>query len=362
MHASTRSGHGRLFAASRACLSVLSRCISGLRFSPAQNNLIAIFLALSGTATAGTINYCVYDPSGAQGDYFAMAKDYQLAAKRWGVNLSLLPYNSETLAVEDFKAGQCDMIGMTGLRMRLFNQFAGTIDAPGAIEDYAEDRVVMGLLASPKLAPYLVAGDYEVVGAYPLGSGYDYVNDRKLNKMASFAGKRIAVMGWDETEAIMVEQFGAQPVLSDITNFGTRFNNGQVDVLIAPIQLYKPFELYKGLGDKGGIIHRAILQISMQQLVRRSKFPPSFAQQSRDYVASTVDHALGVIRNAENEVDPRHWLYMNTAERNDLYKTLRGSRAYLERRGFYDKRMLNILKRVRCKSMVGDAECSEGDE
>jgi hypothetical protein len=316
---------------------------------------------MAGNAQAA-INYCVYDPLGAQGDYFAMAKDYQLAARRWNVSLNLKPYNSETIAVEDFKAGQCDMVNMTGLRTRLFNQFTGTIDAPGAVEDYPEMRSVMGLMASPKLANYMVSGQYEVTGIMPLGAAYTFVNDRHMNTIAQFAGKKIAVMGWDKTESIIAEQFGAQPVLSDITDMGGKFNNGVVDVLIAPTILYKPFELYKGLGDKGGIIRRAVLQVSMQILVRRDKFPAGFGQQSREYYASIADHAFGVIRNSENEVESRHWMYMNRAERNTYYATVRAARVRLSKEGFYDKRMLNLLKRVRCKTYPDDSECSMGDE
>jgi len=170
------------------------------------------------------------------------------------------------------------------------------------------------------------------------------------------------VMKWDKTESIMAEQFGAQAIPVDINDMGTSFNNGAVDVLIAPVLLYKPFELYKGLGDNGGIIRRAVLQISMQLIIRRDRFPAGFGQQSREYMATTVDHALGVIRNTENEVDARHWIYMNTRERDDYYRTVRVARARLEKEGFYDRHMLGILKRVRCVSVPDDGECAGGDE
>ena len=319
-------------------------------------------LFINHAALANPVNYCVYDPLGTQGDSYALARDYQLAAKRWGVDLQLKAYNSETVAVEDFKVGQCDMVNMTGLRARLFNQFSGTIDAPGAVESYIEMRHVMSLIASPKLANYLVEGQFEVAGVIPLGAGYAFVNNRNINTIGQIAGKKIAVMKWDKTESIMAEQFGAQAIPVDINDMGTSFNNGAVDVLIAPVLLYKPFELYKGLGDNGGIIRRAVLQISMQLIIRRDRFPAGFGQQSREYMATTVDHALGVIRNTENEVDARHWIYMNTRERDDYYRTVRVARARLEKEGFYDRHMLGILKRVRCVSVPDDGECAGGDE
>jgi len=327
-----------------------------------QTLLLAVATVVGGAASADPVNYCVFDPLGAQGDYYAMASDFQLAAKRWNVNLNLKSYNSETVAVEDFKAGQCDMINVTGLRARLFNQFTGTIDAPGAVEDYPEMRNVISLMASPKLANYMVNGQYEIAGVMPLGAAYAFVNDNHMNTIAKFAGKKIAVMGWDKTESIMAEQFGAQPVLSDITDMGGKFNNGAVDVIIAPAVLYKPFELYKGLGEHGGIIRRAVLQLTMQIIIRRDHFPANFGQLSREYSAGVADHAFGVIRNDENEVESKHWMYMSRAERNEYYATVRTARVRLSKEGFYDKRMLNLLKRVRCKTYPEDSECAEGDE
>jgi len=48
-------------------------------------------LLLLGLATAARAQvFCVYDPLGTQGDFYNMARDYQLAAKRWG----LAPANS----------------------------------------------------------------------------------------------------------------------------------------------------------------------------------------------------------------------------------------------------------------------------
>lgn len=316
---------------------------------------------LASAARAEPINYCVFDPLGAQGTYYSMATDYQIAAKRWGVELVLHPYTQEGAAVADFQAGRCDLVGVTGLRARLFNRFSGTIDAPGAVYDYAQVRNVMALMASPKLGPAMISGATEVVGVYPMGGAYTFTDDRTLTRVSQYAGKKIAVLGWDQTESIIVEQFKAEPVASDIDDMGKRFNAHTVNVMFAPAILYKPYELYRGLGDKGGIIRAAALQVSMQLIARREHFPAGFGQQSRSYVFRTVDQALGLARNAENEVEPRHWMYMSAAERRDYYDTVRHARTRLAAEGFYDSRMLAILKRVRCGSAGDNSDCS-GDE
>jgi hypothetical protein len=322
--------------------------------------LALLSLAISGTASAQ--RFCVFDPMGTSGDYYAIIKDYQLIARRWGLSIELRAYSDESIAVEDFKAGQCDMMNMTGFRARQFNQFTGTIDSPGAIENYAELRDVLNLMATPKVDKFMTSGQYEVVGMVPLGAGYPFVRDRAINSLAKAAGKKVAVMEWDKVQAILVQEVGAQPINSDITNYGGKFNNGQVDVIIAPIILYKPFELYRGIGTKGGIIRRPLVQLTMQILARKDKFPPEFGRESREYVATQVDHAFGVIRNLENGVEQRQWMYVPTAERVEYNHIMRDARMHLTAQGFFDKRMLGILKRIRCKSNPEDAECSQPDE
>lgn len=324
--------------------------------------LLLLICCICRPALAVQLHYCVFDPLGTSGDYFSMAKDYQLEAKRWGVDLVLDSYTNDSLAAEDFKAGQCDITNMIGLRARLFNEFTGTLDAPGAIENYSQMRTMLTLMASPKLAKMMVSGPFEVAGILPLGATYNFVNDRQMNTIPRFVNKKIAVMAWDKVESIMVEQFGAIPVGCDTTNFAGKFNNGTVDIAIAPIIVYKPFELYKGLGTKGGIIRRPVGQLSMQLMIRHDKFPAEFGMRSREYVAQQQDHAFGVVRNMENEVEQHYWLYMSTTEHNEFYRIVRDGRAYLAKNGFYDKRMLNIMKRVRCGENPSDAECSTGEE
>jgi hypothetical protein len=323
---------------------------------------ICLLFLIAASQIAAAQNFCVFDPEGAQGEGMSAMKDAQLVMKRWGVNAQFKVYTDETVAVEDFKAGQCDGINMTGLRARQFNQFTGTIDSPGTIEDYVEMRDVIALMASPKLAKLMVSGPYEVVGVIPLGGGYPFVRDRSINTLAKAAGKKIAVMDWDKTQAMLVEQIGAQPVMSDLTNYGGKFNNGQVDIIIAPAILYKPFELYRGIGTQGGIVRRAVIQLTTQLLIRQDKFPPDFGQRCREYVASQADHAFGFIRNQENQIDARQWMYATTAQRNEYIKLMHAARLHLVSAGFYDKRMLSILKRVRCKHNPDDAECSLTDE
>ena len=133
---------------------------------------------------------CVFDLVGKSGDVFALMKDYQLAAKSWGSDIELKVGQNEAVIAEDFKAGKCDGISVTGMRGRQFNSFTGSLDAIGAIPDLKLAVKVMQGLASPTFAKHMVNGKYEVVGVIPVGDAYLMVNDRSINTVAKAAGKK----------------------------------------------------------------------------------------------------------------------------------------------------------------------------
>ncbi|MBC7751833.1 MAG: hypothetical protein H7Z73_08965 [Candidatus Saccharibacteria bacterium] len=75
------------------------------------------------TAVSHAQTFCIFDPSGTQGDSFSMMKDYSLSAKEWGAELTLKAYTDEVLVAKDFKSGKCDATAITAIRGRQFNNF-----------------------------------------------------------------------------------------------------------------------------------------------------------------------------------------------------------------------------------------------
>jgi hypothetical protein len=319
-------------------------------------------LALISPAAFAEQIVCVWDPLGAAGPAFSTMKDYVLASKSWGANITLRSYTNEGIAADDFKAGQCDAALITGLRARAFIKFTGSVDSVGGIPSYTELRDVIELLANPKLVPLMKNGDYEFAGAVPLGAAYTFVRDRSINTLAKAAGKKVAVFDWDKSQAEMVKIVGAQPVSSDITNFAGKFNNGQVDIVFAPIFAYSALELYKGLGTKGGIARFPVVQLTLQLLIRQEKFPAGFGQKSREYIAGQVPRYFGLIRNMERDVDVKHWMYIRLADRENYENIMHELRVHITKAGYYDPRMMTMLKRVRCKREPDMAECALKDE
>lgn len=305
---------------------------------------------------------CVFDLLGTSGDVYAEMRDYALAARNWGADITLKSYSDERVAAEDFKAGQCDGVAVTGMRGRQFNSFTGSIDSIGALPSYSLARSVMQLIARPQLAPDMVQGAYEVAGVTPMGAAYLFVNTRELNSLTKASGKKVAVLSYDKAQAILVQRAGAQPVMADITTFGGLFNNGQVDVIGAPAMAFKPLELYKGLGSKGAIVKFPVLQVTGNLIIHKNKFPAGFGQKSREWVASRIPRALSTIERMEKEIPAKYWMEISANDQVGYIKLMREARIQLTKEGIYHPKMMALIKKVRCVQMPSSFECELKDE
>ena len=324
--------------------------------------LLATGIATVSVAAQAKQTMCVFDIVGKSGDVYALMKDYQLAAKSWGADVELKVGTNEAVIAEDFKAGKCDGISVTGMRGRQFNQFTGSLDAIGAITDLKLAVKVMQGLASPTFAKAMVNGKYEVVGVIPIGDAYLLVNDRNINTVAKAAGKKIAVLDYDEAQKIMASQVGAQAVSSDITNFGAKFNNGQVDIIGAPAAAFKPLELHKGLGTKGAIVNYPILQVTGNLIIHPDKFPAGFGQKSREWVKAQLPRAFGILGKMKADIPQKYWMEVPAADKPGYQKLMREARINLTAKGIYDKRMMKLLWQFRCREDAKNFECALQDE
>ena len=272
---------------------------------------------------------CVFDLVGKNGDVFALMKDYQLAAKQWGADIELKVGQNEAVIAEDFKAGKCDAVSITGMRGRQFNNFTGSLDAIGAIPNLKLAVQVMQGLASPTFAKHMKKGNYEVAGVVPVGDAYLMVRDRSINTVAKAAGKKIAVLDYDQAQKIMVQQIGAQAVNSDVTNFGSKFNNGQVDIIGAPAAVFRPLELHKGLGTKGAIVNYPILQVTGNVIIRADKFPAGYGQKSRDWIKTQLPRANQILGKMKADIPAKYWMNVPAGDQPGYQKLMRESRIAL---------------------------------
>lgn len=332
-------------------------------------HLKVLTLAVAGAVAANTAqadlvtrSFCIFDPVGANGPLFNVMKSVKPAGLQWGVNVDLRAYTDEKIASEDFRAGQCDAVLLTGTRAREYNKFTGTLEAMGAIPSEEEMKMVLDTLNQPKAASLMKSGNYEVAGILPAGAIYLFLRDRSIDSVEKLQGKKIATLDYDNASLTMVRRVGASVVGSSTANFAGKFNNGSVDIAYAPAVAYSPLELYKGLEPNGGIFRYKLAQMNFQIIIHSDKFPEGFGQKTRDYAASRYQEAYEIIKTAEAEINPKYWIDPRPQDVAGYDKLLREVRLALRDEGTYDAKALTLMRQVRCKKNPSNAECAEALE
>ncbi|MDX1756496.1 MAG: putative solute-binding protein [Marinobacter sp.] len=332
-----------------------------------RKSLAAMTLSLAAPiAAAEPIKMCVFDVIGANGDVFNMVKDYALEMKSHGVDFELRPYTDEGVAVGDFNSGQCDAVAATDLRTRPFNRFTGSISAVGAIPTYDDLRTLLATLAQPKAAPLMKENGYEVLGIVPAGAGYLFVNDRSIDTAGELAGKRMATLDYQKDAIHMVNYVKATVVPSDITNFAGKFNNGSVDTAYAPAFAYEALELYKGIGDTGGIVDYPLAQLTVQIIAKDDVLDDETAQKSREVAWGMYGQAMDLVNRLEDAIPEEKWIRISESDIQGYQEMFRENRIQL-RDGtggaskVYHPKMMSLLSNIRCASNPGASECTAGN-
>ncbi len=323
---------------------------------------LAPTLALAAPTAQANKTMCVFDPSGAHGDIFKFAKSYQAAALEWGVRFDLKAQTNETVAKSDFLAKQCDAVLLTSLRARSFVKSTGTIEAIGAVPDYASLKKLVRALASPKAVKLVTQGAYETIGVLPGGAVYLLLRDRKANTMAKLSGKRIATLIHDNPSRVMVDVVGASMVPAEVGTFAGIFNNGRADACYAPATAIKPLELLKGMSHGGGIVRFPLAQLTFQIITRTADMPAGFGIKSRSWVASQFNEGVKMAKKAEAAIPAKYWVSIEPAAKPAYEEKFRQVRVRLRKKGEYDGRVLRLMKRIRCRADKTRAECADNLE
>lgn len=301
---------------------------------------------------------CIWDIGGRSGPVYNAAMEQRALALEYGVDLKMEPYTSETVMVEEFKAGRCDAALMSGLRARQFNLYSGSVDAIGAMPDEPHMQTLLHVLAHPKQAGHMVQGEYVVMGIFPAGAAHIFVNDREISSLAKAAGRRVAVLDYDQTQAEMVAAIGATPVSTDIVSAPNKFNNGQIDILPAPLIAYELLELYKGMSPNGGIVDYPLTHLTMQLIGRLDKFPNAMAQLIRE---ASFEAYPQIIQRLEQETQrvPEKWMiHIPDADKQEYEVMMHDARQALRERNYYSAEMLSLQRKIRCKFDPSRHECS----
>lgn len=324
--------------------------------------LLAMSLACVIPVTSYAQKVCVFDPAGTQGDQYSLMKDYALAAKRWGADITLKAYVNDQKATDDFVDGKCDGLLSIGYRVRQFNKFTGSIDSFGQVPSNNMAKKLIGLMANPKLAPEMVDRNMEIAGVSALGMLYPMTNDRSINTMLKMMGKRFGILDFDITEKTTVEKLGGIPIMTNLAGIGSMFNEGKLDLVFLPAYAYQALGISKGMGANGAIAKYPVAYLTMQIVVRRDKFPENYGQRSRTWFAEQQDRIFKNNQRLEDSIDPRLWENLPDLDKKGYDRILRQVRVDFVQKGVYSKHMASIAKKMRCIDDSNNAECSLNDE
>jgi hypothetical protein len=321
-------------------------------------SFILAAVSVSASAALETKKFCMYDPVGKNGPAMAFFADLKAKGMGWGLDIELNAYTDEKVASNDFKAGICDAVFITAILSRPFVPFGGTLDALGGIIDEDGLARVLKTLTNPKLAPFLSNGNYEVVASLPVGSVYLFVNDRNIDTVADFSGKKVSVLNEDPQSHKFADLAGASPVGTSLATFSGQFNNGNIDILPMVALGYDVFELYHGLGENGGIIREKLLYGMMQMISHKDRFPAEFGQQMREYVVARLPDINKMVKDAEDAIPAKYWIESDQETKDSLEKFRTDIRRQLKDEGVFDPKALSLLWKIRCSVDPARSECS----
>jgi len=301
---------------------------------------------------------CTWDPVGKNGPVMTFYSDLIPKAIAWGIDLELIAYTDEKVAANDFKAGVCDAAHLTSILSRQFVPFAGTLDAIGGITSDTGLGKIIATLSNPKAGKIMVHGQYEAVAAWPVGSMYAFVSDKNINTVADFSGKKISILNEDPQILKLANMVGASPVGTSLATFSGQFNNGNIDILFMPALAYNTFELYHGLGDKGGILDFQMYYGMLQTISRKDQWPADFGNNMRKYVVNRLGYINKMVSDAEKEIPAKYWIKTSDETKAELKKFSRDIRLALKADGKMDAKALKLLWKIRCAEDPSASECA----
>lgn len=322
--------------------------------------LSATFIVLfSPVIHAKTVNWCVYDLAGQSGEAMQIMKDYALAAKNWGVDTHTQVYLNEQQALNAFKNKQCDALVASTFLTREFNHFTGTISAIGLIPNHHVAQQLFLSLAKPAVAKYMVQNGYESVGWIPVGPAYFMVKDRNINSITQLAGRKVGVLKEDPSQERMARRVGAIPIFMNFANAAQQFVSNKIEILAAPIYAYRPLELHRGLGHRGGVINFPISYVSLSLITRQNAFPQHYGEKSRTWFQARTPKMMQAVIQWEKSMPNKYWYDIPIADRGSYQRLVSQLRKEFVESGIYNRSMLRMVLSIHCAQNDRYFECQK---
>lgn len=316
-------------------------------------------IGISTLSSASQIELCVFDVMGVNGITMAVAKDYALAAKQWGVTIQPKVYTQLNEVIRDFDNKKCDGVVADNFSTRKYNLFMGTVGAIGAVPNYDIGQRVIMALSSPKLAPKLKTATHEVVGYMPYGLVYLMAKDRNLNSLEKVKGLRIGVLEEDPSQRRMAQKVGMKPVFMTFDNAASKFRNHEFDIVPAPLIIWEPFEGEKLIGSNGGIANYPMAFMTMNFILANANYPADFGQKSREWFSRQSPQLFKTVQRWDAKVPDKFWVQIPDIDRpsyDHLASQLR--KEFIDNK-IYDISMMTLIRHLRCVQEPNFVECKK---
>jgi len=306
--------------------------------------------------------FCVWDPVGRTGPVVNFYSDVIPKAQNWGLDIRFVAYTDERVAAKKFKEGHCEAVVLTSILSRQFIKFAGTMDAIGAINSQKGLELALATLTRERAGNLMIEGDYEVVTTFPVGSMFAFVRDRSVNTIDDFKGKSLAILNGDPQMKKFSDLAGSSQVDVTLASFAGLFNRGEVDIVIMPALAYNTFELYEGLGKKGGIIDYRLYYGMLQTIAKRDQFPDDFGRNMRSYMLTRLKAMNKMVKDAEEEIPPRYWIKTSQFVKDDIDHFSKRVRLELKDDNVNHPTALKLFWKIRCRLDPSRGECKESPD
>lgn len=322
--------------------------------------LVAIVLLATSSAAYSLVDkkFCVWDPVGRTGPVMTFYRDFIPKAQTWGINMRFKAFTDEKVAANEFKAKNCDAVLLSSIMSRQFVKFGGTMDAIGALPSDKGLELLLATLARPRAGKLMSEGNHEVIATFPVGFVYAFVNDRSIRTVDDFSGKRMSILNNDPQSLKFATLAGATPVSTTLATFPGRFNNGNLDILLMPALAYNTFELYNGLGTKGGIIKYPLFYGMLQTIAKKGAFPEDFGLKMRRYILKERLNAIfKAVKDAEEEIPSKYWIHLDQFGIDDIDRFSKDIRVALKKDKIHHPTALKLLWKIRCRLDRSRGEC-----
>jgi hypothetical protein len=104
------------------------------------------------------------------------------------------------------------------------------------------------------------------------------------------------------------------------------------------------------------------MQVTGVLMMHRGKFPDGLGQIVREVSSLNLAPAYDFVYQTENDIPVKYWMDVPSTDKPGYLKMMREARIAMTKEGYYDKTMMQFLKRVRCKFEPTNYECSMNEE